>query len=122
MTSIKTLTTATILVASMALCHVAQAKSGSGSASWYGPGFHGKRTASGEIYNQNAMTAASNIHKMGTKLRVTNIKTGKSVVVRVNDTGGFGKYNRALDLSRAAFAAIAPLGQGVVKVKYEVLK
>ena len=78
-----------------------------GLASWYGPGFHGKRTANGEIFNQNAMTTASNSHKMGTKLLVTNIKNGKSVVVRVNDTGGFSKYKRTLDLSKAAFYKIA---------------
>ena len=86
-------------------------------ASWYGQGFHGKRTANGEIFNQNAMTTASNSHKMGTKLLVTNIKNGKSVVVRVNDTGGFSKYGRTLDLSKAAFYKIASPGQGVVKVK-----
>ena len=88
-----------------------------GLASWYGPGFHGKRTANGEVFNQNAMTTASNSHKMGTKLLVTNIKNGKSVVVRVNDTGGFSKYGRTLDLSKAAFYKIASPGQGVVKVK-----
>ena len=84
---------------------------------WYGPGFHGKRTANGEIFNQNAMTTSSNSHKMGTKLLVTNVKNGKSVVVRVNDTGGFSKYGRTLDLSKAAFSKIASPGQGVVKVK-----
>lgn len=88
-----------------------------GTASWYGPGFHGKRTASGEVFNQNALTTASNSHKMGTKLLVTNPKNGKSVVVRVNDTGGFSKYGRTLDLSKAAFYKIASPGQGVVKVK-----
>lgn len=92
------------------------------NASWYGGYFHGRKTASGEIYNKYALTAASNSHKLGTKLKVTNVKTGKSVVVKVNDTGGFTKYNRTLDLSQAAFQQIAPLGQGVAKVTIQVLK
>ena len=92
------------------------------NASWYGGYFHGRKTASGEIYNKHALTAASNSHKIGTKLKVTNVKTGKCVVVKVNDTGAFAKYNRTLDLSQAAFQQIAPLGQGVVKVTIQVLK
>ena len=90
-------------------------------ASYYGRGFHGKKTASGEVFNQNAMTAASNSHKMGTKLKVTNVATGKSVIVKINDTGGFSKLGRKLDLSQGAFARIAPLSQGICKVKIERL-
>lgn len=90
--------------------------------SWYGQPFHGRKTASGEVYNMHAMTTASNSHKMGTKLKVTNIKNGKSVIVRVNDTGGFSKYGRTLDLSRGAFAKIADLKQGTCKVKIEKVK
>jgi rare lipoprotein A len=89
--------------------------------SYYGRGFHGKKTASGEVFNQNAMTAASNSHKMGTKLKVTNVATGKSVIVKINDTGGFSRLGRRLDLSQGAFAKIAPLGQGICKVKIERL-
>lgn len=92
------------------------------NASYYGGYFHGRKTASGEIFNKHALTAASNSHKMGTKLKVTNVKTGKSVVVKVNDTGGFAKYNRTLDLSQAAFQQIAPLSQGVAKVTIQVIK
>lgn len=92
------------------------------NASYYAGNFHGRKTASGEIFNKHALTAASNSHKMGTKLKVTNVKTGKSVVVKVNDTGGFAKYNRTLDLSQAAFQQIAPLSQGVAKVTIQVLK
>ena len=91
------------------------------TVSWYGHGFHGKRTANGEVFNQNALTCASNSHKMGTKLLVTNPATNKSVVVKVNDTGGFKKYGRTLDLSKAAFSRIAPLKQGTAKVKIQVL-
>ena len=91
-------------------------------ASFYGGLFHGRMTASGEIFNKNAMTCASNSHKMGTKLRVTNRANGKSVVVRVNDTGGFKKYGRTLDLSRGAFAKIADVKQGLAKVDIKVIK
>lgn len=67
------------------------------------------------------MTCASNTHKMGTKLKVTNRDTGKSVSCKVNDKGGFSKYGRTLDLSRAAFAKIADLKHGLVKVDIKVL-
>ena len=87
------------------LCLVLLATSANaGVASWYGERFHNKRTASGEIFNMNAMTCASNTHKMGTKLLVTNKANGKSVVVKVNDTGGFKKYGRTLDLSRGMYS------------------
>ena len=92
-----------------------------GRASWYGPGFHGKRTANGEIFNQRALTAASNVHKLGSYLRVTNNKTGKSVIVKVNDTGGFGKYGRVIDLSKGAFNRIANTKDGVINVEIETL-
>lgn len=90
--------------------------------SWYGGSFHGKKTASGETYNMYAMTTASNTHKKGTKLLVTNPKNGKSVIVKVNDTGGFGKYGRTLDLSKGAFSKIADLNSGTCKVTIKVLK
>ena len=91
------------------------------TASWYGPGFHGRKTASGEVFNQYAMTTASNSHKLGTKLRVTNTANGKSVVVRVTDTGEFLKYGRTLDLSYGAFRKIADTKSGVIRVKIERL-
>ena len=91
------------------------------TASFYGERFHLKRTASGEIFDMNKMTCASNTHKLGTKLRVTNKETGKSVVVKVNDTGGFSKYGRTLDLSKAAFSKIADIKHGLVKVDIKVL-
>lgn len=85
-------------------------------ATYYSDKFHGRKTASGERYNQNALTCASNQYKFGTRLKVTNKANGKSVVCRVNDRGGFGKYGTALDLSKASFAKIAPLSQGKIKV------
>ena len=77
----------------------------SGLATWYGPGFHGRRTASGERFNANAMTAAHRSLPFGTKVRVTNAATGRSVVVRINDRGPFGR-GKIIDLSRASAAAI----------------
>ncbi len=88
--------------------------------SWYGGKFHGRKTASGEIYNQNKLTcAATKTYKLGTYLKVTNIENNKSVVVKVNDRGGFKKYGRTLDLSRQAFKNIAKLSKGVIKVRIE---
>lgn len=91
-------------------------------ASWYGGKFHGRTTANGETFNKWAMTTASNSHKMGTKLKVTNVANGKSVIVKVNDTGGFKKYGRTLDLSRGAFSKIANTSSGTIKISIKVLK
>lgn len=85
-------------------------------ATYYGDKFHGRKTASGERYNQNAFTCASNQYKLGTRLKVTNKANGKSVICRVNDRGGFGKYGVSLDLSKGAFKKIAPLSDGKVRV------
>lgn len=93
-----------------------------GIASWYGKPFHGRLTASGERFNMNAMTCASNSHKIGTKLLVTNKANGKSVVVKVNDTGAFKKYGRTLDLSKGAFAKIANTNKGVINVIIKPIK
>ena len=73
-----------------------------GPASWYGPGFHGKKTASGEIYDMHKMTAAHKRLPLGTKLEVTNQRTGKTIIVTVNDRGPF-HGNRIIDLSHAAW-------------------
>ena len=92
------------------------------TASWYGDKpWEGRKTASGEIFRSHGMTAASNSHKMGTKLLVTNINNGKSVVVRVNDTGGFSKYRRTIDMSKASFMKIANPNEGVIKVNIKQL-
>lgn len=88
--------------------------------SWYGKPFHGRYTKSGEIFDMYKLTCASNTYKFGTKLKVTNPETGKSVVVRVNDSGGFSKIK--LDLSMEAFKRIADLQRGCIKVTIKVLK
>lgn len=84
-------------------------------ASWYGPGFHGKKTASGEIFNQNAMTAAHKTRKLGSMVKVTNISTGRFVVVKINDRGPYIK-GRGIDLSKAAASALGITGIGKVSV------
>lgn len=96
----------------------------SGAVSFYGKEEHGGPTASGEKFNMWNMTCAHKSLPFGTKLKVTNVKTGKSVIVRVNDRGPFIK-GRTVDLSYAAFVKIAPASQGVLKdssVKIEVLR
>lgn len=91
-----------------------------GSASWYGPGFHGKKTSNGEIYNMNALTAAHKTLPLGTQVRVTNTSNGKSVVVRVNDRGPF-HGDRVIDLSKGAAAQLGFVNNGKANVKIETL-
>ncbi len=86
-----------------------------GKASWYGPGFHGHRTSSGEIYNMHAMTAAHKILPMDTMLRVKNLDNGRETVVRVNDRGPF-VGGRILDVSYAAAKALGLLRPGTARV------
>ena len=88
------------------------------SVSFYGPGFDGKKTASGQIFNQNAMTAAHRSLPFGTKLKLTNKHRKSVVVVVVNDRGPF-VGDRILDLSLGAFKRLFPLSQGVGRVKIE---
>ena len=87
----------------------------SGQASWYGPGFHGRKTASGETFNTNELTAAHRTLPFGTKVRVINKRTGKSVVVRINDRGPFA-HGRVIDLSRASAQAIGISGTASVEL------
>ena len=91
------------------------------TASWYGKGFEGNLTASGYIYDSNQLTCASNEYPFGTVLKVTNRKNKNSVVVVVTDRGGFEKYGRKIDLSRAAFKKLAVSGHGLLNVDIEVL-
>ena len=87
-----------------------------GEASWYGPGFHGKKTASGERYNQNAFTAAHKTLPFGTRLKVTNLDNGLSTTVVVNDRGPF-KKGRIIDLSNAAAKKLKMVGTGTARVR-----
>ncbi|UUZ62372.1 septal ring lytic transglycosylase RlpA family protein [Polaromonas sp. P1-6] len=86
-----------------------------GQASWYGPGFHGRRTASGERYDMYALTAAHKTLPFGTLVRVRSLVTGREVEVRINDRGPFSA-GRVIDVSQAAAAALGMLGMGVKDV------
>ncbi len=87
-----------------------------GKASWYGPGFHGKKTASGERFNQHALTAAHRSLPLGTRARVTNLKNGKVVLVKINDRGPY-HGGRVIDLSRAAARHLALSGLSQVRIE-----
>ena len=86
-----------------------------GVASWYGPNFHGKKTANGEIYDKEKLSCAHRTMAFGTFLRVVNLDNGSSVVVRVNDRGPFAK-NRVIDLSEAAARIIGMIPTGTARV------
>jgi rare lipoprotein A len=92
-----------------------------GRASWYGAPFHNRRTSNGEVYDMNAMTAAHRTLPLGTIVRVTNVKTGNSAVVRITDRGPFIQ-GRILDLSFAAAKKVDVWGPGIATVKVEVLQ
>lgn len=91
-----------------------------GIASWYGPGFHGKPTASGTIYDQYEMTAAHQTLPLGTRVMVTNLEKGSSTEVTVNDRGPFAK-GRIIDLSYAAGKALGMIEPGTILVRLEVI-
>ena len=91
-----------------------------GVASWYGPGFHGKKTSNGERYDQNAMTAAHKLLPFNTRLRVTNLNNGRSVIVRINDRGPF-VGSRIIDLSKEAARQLHMIGSGTARVSLVAL-
>jgi len=91
-----------------------------GIASWYGPGFHGRRTANGEVFDQHEMTAAHPSLPLGTRVIVTNLRNGRAVEVRINDRGPF-VGGRCIDLSYAAARTIGMIGPGTAPVRVEVL-
>ncbi|MDA0699585.1 MAG: septal ring lytic transglycosylase RlpA family protein [bacterium] len=91
-----------------------------GLASWYGPGFAGRRTASGEVFDPSQLTAAHKTLPFGTRVRVTNLDNGRSVEVRITDRGPF-KPNRVIDLSRGAAEAIDMVRSGIAPVRIEPL-
>ena len=87
-----------------------------GVASWYGRPYHGRRTASGEIYNMNQLTAAHPTLPFGTRVAVTNLENGRTVIVTINDRGPF-KPDRVIDVSRKAAGQLGFLGQGLARVR-----
>jgi rare lipoprotein A len=91
-----------------------------GMASYYANKFEGRRTASGDVYHHDSLTAAHKTLPFGTKLRITHIANGRSVVVRVNDRGMKG-LNRVVDLSQSAAEKLGMISSGVAKVEVEIL-
>lgn len=91
-----------------------------GYSSWYGDKFHGRKTASGEVYDMNKLTAAHRELPFHTYLKVTNLQNNKTVIVKVNDRGPY-KHNRIIDLSRAAAQKLDFIGEGLTRVRIEVL-
>ncbi len=92
-----------------------------GTASWYGPKFHGQLTANGEVYDMNKMTAAHKSLPFNTRVKVVDLKTGRQVEVRINDRGPFIK-NRIIDLSRRAAEKLGMIQPGTTKVGLKILQ
>ncbi len=114
--TLKPLLAATAATLALAPFSIPEASAQQGIASYYGPGFHGRRTASGERFNMHGMTAAHRSVPFGSRLKVTNLTNGRSVVVRVNDRGPFTR-GRMLDLSYGAAGAIGMKGAGTARVR-----
>ena len=91
-----------------------------GAASWYGPGFYGRTTANGARFRTGMRTAAHRTLPFGTKVRVTNLSNGRSVVVRINDRGPF-RYHRVIDLAHGAASQLKMMQAGEVTVRLEIL-
>lgn len=100
---------------------VSDSWSETGIASWYGPGFHGKRTASGEVYDMDDRTAAHKRLPFGTVVLVENLDNGRRTEVRINDRGPFVD-DRVIDVSRAAARDIGMLGPGTARVRLSVVR
>ena len=91
-----------------------------GQASWYGPGFSGKKTASGDVFDEEKFTAAHKTIPLGSRAKVTNLANGKTVEVEINDRGPFVP-GRIIDLSQAAAQALGIVDRGTAKVQVDVL-
>lgn len=96
------------------------ASAGVGQASWYGPGFYGNRTASGEVLRPGTLTAAHRTLPFGTRVRVTNLNNGRTAVVRINDRGPF-HGGRIIDLAQGAAQELGVTASGTAQVKLEVI-
>lgn len=91
-----------------------------GIASWYGPGFHGRTTANGEVFDENEVTAAHRTLPLPSIVRVTNLSNGRSLVVRVNDRGPFA-HGRIIDMSRRSAQLLGFINQGTAKVRVDIM-
>ncbi|MEO5805844.1 septal ring lytic transglycosylase RlpA family protein [Devosia sp.] len=115
---IRKIITATAIAATLLSVSTATVYAQCGGASWYGPGFNGKKAASGQTFNENAMTAAHRSLPFGTKLQVTDQRTGKTIQVTINDRGPFHS-GRIIDLSKGAATALGFRGRGTTSVCIE---
>lgn len=122
----KTLFTAALLAAFLPFAGTAMAAKAApgqtqkGIASYYHDSLHGNKTASGQVYNKNRLSAAHKTLPLGSKVKVTDTKTGRSIVVKVNDRGPFVK-GRIIDLSRAAARKLGIVKRGIARVEVQVL-
>jgi len=110
-----------LLFVETSFSQVQKSKLDTGIASFYADKFHGRKTASGEVFHQDSLTAAHKYLPFGTLVKVTNLRNNQSVIVKLNDRG-MKVTNRVIDLSKAAAKELNMLGAGLVKVKVEVLK
>lgn len=92
-----------------------------GTASWYGERYHGQRTASGEIFDMSLATAAHPSFPFGTRVRVTNLENGRSIILRINDRGPFVR-NRIIDVSKSAAQALGFVRQGTARVGIQIVQ
>ena len=92
-----------------------------GIASWYGPGFHGNLTANGEVYDMNGISAAHKTLPFGTIVRVVDLETGRSIVVRINDRGPFVE-GRIIDLSKGAAEKLGMVERGIIQVGLRIVR
>jgi rare lipoprotein A len=111
---------ALVLAGCAGMPETTDAKTQSGKASWYGPGLHGHKTASGERFDMHTYSAAHRTHAFGTKLCVENLRNGRGVTVRVNDRGPF-VHGRVIDVSRQAADSLGMLRAGTANVRVRVV-
>jgi rare lipoprotein A len=109
------------LAACLLISHADAAETFFGTASWYGPGFHGRQTANGERYDQNAETCAHKALPFGTVVRVTNLKTRKIALCRINDRGPY-HGGRVIDVSREIASDLDMIGAGTAPVRVDVVR
>ena len=110
-----------LLIVNQGFSQVKEYKRDTGVASYYAKKFEGRKTASGEIFHHDSLTAAHKTLPFGSYVRVTNLKTKKSVVVKINDRGMHG-HKRIIDLSEAAASKIGMIGSGLVRVEVQQIK
>jgi rare lipoprotein A len=115
------LLTAIALVGLVTILYITRPYDEVGIASWYGPGFHGKLTANGEVYDMYGVSAAHKTLPFGTIVRVVDLETGRSVVVRINDRGPFIE-GRIIDLSKGAAQKLGTVEKGITEVGLRFLR